>query len=388
MRLQVGTSTEEDARTAVAAAARGALVGCASPAFALVFSTFEYPPEAVVEAANRELGDIPWAGAVTTAVLAGRHVVPRGVGIGVIDCERTQVRIGAAGSMKTDARDAGRRAAREALTGMPLPPADRSRVMLLLCDTDTCDAAEAVHGALSVAGSGVAWCGGGTGTSSTGARSSQFALGQAFRDHVIAVALDCPSRVGVATQHGWQPTGPPAMVTRAVGCLLERLEHRPALEIYRVAAEERGQLVDAKQFGAFAITHPLGIPQAHGEYLIRDPVSVDDNGAISFMASVPDGALVRVMDGTPAMLVEAARVAASTACQDAGGVIGGALVFDCISRYLMLGDRLADEISACQSALGPDVPVLGCLTSGEVGAFGARMPQFHNKTMVVLALPA
>ena len=76
---------------------------------------------------------------------------------------------------------------------------------------------------------------------------------------------------------------------------------------------------------------------------------------------------------------------------DAGGDLGGALVFDCICRSLMLGDRLGEELSACQEALGEEVPMLGCLTFGEVGAvgaFGARMPPFHNKTRVVLALPA
>jgi hypothetical protein len=103
---------------------------------------------------------------------------------------------------------------------------------------------------------------------------------------------------------------------------------------------------------------------------------------------VPDGALVRVMEGTPAMLVAAARVAATMARDDAAGALGGALVFDCVSRFLMLGDRLVDELAACQAALGDEVPLLGCLTTGEVGAFGARMPQFHNKTMVVLALPS
>ena len=178
------------------------------------------------------------------------------------------------------------------------------------------------------------------------------------------------------------------MVTAAHGCLLERLEHRPAFEIYRAAAEERGEHVGAEKFASFAMTHPLGIPQANGEYLIRDPVAVEATGSLRCMANVPDGALVRVMEGTPAMLVEAAHVAAAMAREDAGAPLGGALVFDCVTRYLMLGDRLGEELAACRGALGPEVPVLGCLTFGEVGAFGARMPQFHNKTMVVLALPA
>lgn len=388
MRLHVGTSTEAGADAAVKAAARAALARCTSPALALLFATPGRPAEAVADAARRELGTLPWAGIVTPAILAGSTVVRSGIAVGVIDSDRVHVRIGAAGPMNGDARGAGRRAVQEALRDLPLPPADRSRAILLFCDTDRCDAAEVVHGALSIAGAGVAWCGGGTGAVEAGARSGQFAHGRALRDHVVAVALDCPSRVGAGIQHGWQPTGPPAMVTRASGCVLERLEHRPAFEIYRAAAEDRGQHVDVEQFSRFAMRHPLGIPQADGQYLIRDPLAVDANGALRFMANVPDGALVRVMEGTATMLVEAATVAASMARADAGGPIGGALVFDCISRSMMLGERLDEELSACHAALGGDVPVLGCLTFGEVGAFGARMPQFHNKTMVVLALPA
>jgi hypothetical protein len=177
------------------------------------------------------------------------------------------------------------------------------------------------------------------------------------------------------------------MVTRAVGPVVERLEDRTAFAIYRAAALELGHDVAPEDFDAFAMMHPLGIPQANGEYLIRDPVSIDERGALRFMAALPDGALVRVMEGTPAMLVEAARIAAHTAREDAGGPPGGALVFDCISRYVLLRDRLGEEIAACQEGLGELVPLFGCLTFGEVGAFGARMPQFHNKTMVVVALP-
>jgi hypothetical protein len=388
MRLNVGTSTLADPAAAVSAAARSALGASTSPALALLFSTFEYAPAAVSAAAQRELADVPWAGVVTPAILAGQHIMARGVAVGVIDCERMRVRVGASGQRGTDVRDAGRRAARNALVDMPLPPADRSRAMLLFTDTENCDAAETVHGALSVAGAGIAWSGGGTGACDVGAPSARFAHRSAFDDHAVAVTLDCHARVGVGIKHGWQPTGPPAMVTRAHGCVLERLEHRPAFEIYRAAAQERGQDVRAEDFASFAMARPLGIPQADGEYLIRDPLAVDEAGALRFMASVPDGALVRVMEGTPAMLVAAARIAATMAREDAGAPLGGALVFDCVSRYLMLGDRLGEELAACRGALGPDVPVLGCLTFGEVGAFGARLPQFHNKTMVVLALPA
>ncbi len=396
MRLNIGTSTLADPAAALASAARDALGVCESPVLAFVFSTYDYAPAEVAAAAKRAFGALPWAGAVTPAILVSSGalprgtacIVPRGVAVGVIDCARMRVRVGSSRSPCSDAREAGRHAARDALVDMPLPPADRSRAIVLFSDTEACDAAEALHGAVSVAGAGIAWCGGGTGASEAGVSSARFAHGRPFDEHVVAVTLDCHSRVGIGMKHGWQPTGAPAMVTQANGCMLERLEHRPALEIYRGAAEERGSGGDDEHFASFAMTHPLGIPQADGEYLIRDPVSADASGALRFMASVPDGALVRVMEGTPEMLVQAARDAAKAARDDAGAPLGGALVFDCVSRYLLLRDRLNDEVAACQAALGDDVPVLGCLTFGEVGAFGARMPQFHNKSMVVVALPA
>ncbi len=384
--LRIGTSDALGVVDAVTQAVQAALSACASPVVALVFSTPDYDAEQVVATANRALGALPWAGSVTPAILHGHRVLLRGIAVGVIDGGEVRARIGVGGPMSAGAHHAGRRAALDALTDMPLPPADRSRAMILIIDTDRGDAAEALRGAVSVAGAGVAWSGGGMDDGGD-ARSVQFAQGRALRDHVVAIALDCRARVGTGVQHGWQPTGAPALVTRAQGMLLERLDDRPAVEVYRTAARERGELVEGEHFAAFAAAHPLGIPQVDSEHLVRDPFSVDADGAIRLAAGVPAGALVRVMDGTPEMLLAAAQVAATTAREDTGGPLGGALVFDCVSRAVMLGDRLGEELAACEAGLGHGVPLLGCLTAGEIGAFGARMPQFHNKTMVVLALP-
>jgi hypothetical protein len=387
MHLRIGTGLDPGAGEAVGAAARAALAGCSAPAIALVYSTFDYPPSEVAAAVNRELGAVPWAGMRTRAILRDRELVKRGIAIGIIDSDQIRVRVGVGGPLSADARAAGSSAARNALADMPLPPPNRSRAMILLSDVTGGDPSEAVHGAVDVAGAGIAWTGGGAAGGEGDPRGVLFAKGCALHDHVVAIALDGHGRLGAGVRHGWQPTGAPAMVTRAKGPVIERLEHRPAIDIYRATAGAE-QAMNGDAFIPFATTHPLGIPQADGEYLIRDPLSVDASGAIHFVAGIHDGALVRVMDGTPDMLTAAARLAASVAREDAGGALGGALVFDCVSRYEMLGDRMGEELAMCHGALGADVPLLGCLTAGEVGAFGPRMPQFHNKTMVVLALPA
>jgi hypothetical protein len=52
---------------------------------------------------------------------------------------------------------------------------------------------------------------------------------------------------------------------------------------------------------------------------------------------------------------------------------------------LILGDRFTSELGVIQEGLGAGVPLLGCLTFGEIGSLGVGVPQFHNKTAVVLA---
>jgi hypothetical protein len=249
--------------------------------------------------------------------------------------------------------------------------------------------AEVVRGAVHEGGNSLAWAGGGAGDNLRFTQTSQLARGKAYSDHVVAAAIDLPGRFGAGMRHGWRPYGPPTMITRARGAHALELEYEQAFEVYRRTAASRGDEVTRDQFATFAMRHPLGIPQADGDHVIRDPIVVEADGSLRCVAEVPDGSLVRVMESSAEDLVAAARVSAESAREAVQGPVGGALVFDCVSRYLLLGDDgMRDELRAIQSGLGPDVPWIGCLTLGELGALGAGVPQFHNKTTQVLAFPA
>ncbi len=377
MILRLGTSTQSDAQAAAQEAVARALKDCASPAFALVFSTLEYAPEVIAETVARALGSVPWAGCSTPAVLSSAGFMRSGVAVGIIDAPNVKVGIGTGAGWSP--REAGRTAATAALAALPVPPDDRSRALILLCDTSSGACTDVVRGAASVAGAGVVWAG--------GAADVQFANGAFWRNAAIAIALDFEGRVGAGVHHGWEPFGPPAMITAASGTIARQLEYQPAFEIYATVAAAFGDEVTPEGFATYATSHPLGIPQATGEYLIRDPLSLESDGAIRCAAEIPDGALVRVMRGAAAALVEAAGSAAQMARTDARGEVGGAFIFDCVSRFTVLGPSISLELAAFQRALGPCVPFLGCLSIGEVAAFGPCVPQFHNKTAVVLAFP-
>jgi hypothetical protein len=165
------------------------------------------------------------------------------------------------------------------------------------------------------------------------------------------------------------------------------LDYEAAFEVYGRTAAELGAPVTCESFVSFAMTHPLGIPQADGAYVIRDPIQLEIDGALRCVGDVPAGCLVRVMRGDAEMLLAAAGEAAAAARAEVAAPLGGALVFDCVSRYLILRERVREELQRVQSRLGTGVPLMGCLTLGEIGALGHGMPQFHNKTVVLLALP-
>lgn len=386
--LRVGRSQRKDAREAAQEAASAALEGADAPVVALVFATWQYDVDALAAGLASRLDGLPWAGCTTVAAFAEDALIEHGVVVGVIDSPGARAGVGVGEAVGEGERAAGAAAVAAALSDMPLTPADRSRLLLVFPDTTRGNAAEVVRGAVAEGGAGVVWAGGGSGDNLGRSRAVQLAEGRVRRDCVVVVAVDLPSRVGAGVQHGWQPYGPSAMVTRASGVVAEELEYRSAFDVYRDAAVARGMTVDEASFTSFAMMHPLGIPQAGQEYLIRDPVSIEPGGGLRCVGEVPDGALVRFMRAEHDAVVEAAGRAAALAREGLRGGITGALVFDCVSRYLILGDAFGDELAAYRGSLGPAVPMIGCLTYGEVGAFGDRVPQFHNKTSVVVAIPA
>lgn len=392
MQVLIGASSTPDAKNAAAEAVFAALHeagSAARPAFALVLSTDQYDADALAAALTRELAGVPWAGCCTAGVFAGSRLLRQGLVVGLICSHDVRVGVGVAQPVSQDGRRAGVLAASRALEGFsPSVPAGWSRALIVLPDALTGNAADVVRGAVEVGGTGVVWAGGGAGDNLRFMRTAQFADGRAYADSVVVVALDSPSRMATGIRHGFRPYGPPTMVTRAEGSVVTELEYEGAFSVYQRTARARGHQVNLDGFASFAMTHPLGIPQADGEHVIRDPLRVVSPGGLYCVGEVPDGCLIRVMEGDPIGLVSAAREAATTAREAVAGPIAGAFVFDCISRCMMLGDTVRDELTTFENELGKSVPVMGCLTFGEVGALGRGVPQFHNKTAVVLALGA
>lgn len=393
--LRVAWSTRTSLAQAVGEAVDTAMRDSANPVLALVFSAGDWDRTALAQALAAELGSLPWCGCTATAVFANKNVLTNGIALGVLNAPQASVGIGLAGTMGTNPAAAGGSAVARAIDQLPpLSPRGEvglgpSRVIILFTDTFNGHGSETVRGAVREGGTAVCWAGGGVGGQGrSSGRMSLLANGRAFLDRAVALAIDLPAPIGSGMGHGFLPQGPSLTVTHTRGDLVEQLEYGPARAAYEMLARRHGMPLDGTlAFPEIFHGLPLGIPQADGEYVLREIVRANDGGALEFVSSVPEGSIVRLMRSSPEALVEGARQAAATARSKLRAPPGGALVFDCDGRFLCLGDDFPRELGAISDALGEDVPLLGCTSYGEIGALGSGFPQFHNKTVHVLALP-
>ena len=68
-----------------------------------------------------------------------------------------------------------------------------------------------------------------------------------------------------------------------------------------------------------------------------------------------------------------------------------AMVADCISRSIYLGDDFEQELGRATAKLrsaAPNAPLAGALTLGEIASIGDRYLEFLNKSFVVATLSA
>jgi hypothetical protein len=202
-----------------------------------------------------------------------------------------------------------------------------------------------------------------------------------LQPQVAAIALlNCQTGIGVA--HGWEPVTEAFRVTESKHNQIISLNWQPAFEVYQqVILEHSRQHISQDNFFDIAKAYPFGLTKLGNEWVIRDPISTQQNQLIC-VGDVPQGSFVHVMHGHAATLPLAARVAREKALRSypAQQPPQLQLFIDCISRVLFLGANFSEEL---EQAACPDIPMVGALTLGEIANCGHDYLEFYNKTAVV-----
>lgn len=383
----VGLSKQDDAWQAGSEAASQAMAGMDGQAdLVIAFTTDRYDQEAAVAGIRSVSGSAPLIGCCAGGVITAHDLSTDSVAVMALRSEGLRVTLAMEEGIHDAPYHVGETVA-EALS-QHLGLADvgaQHEVVIALADGLTGALTEVVQGAADALGPICPLAGGGAGDNLRFLKTVQFINDQVRSDALAAALLRAPAPIGIGVGHGWKPVGRPLVVTRSEGNVVHELDGQPAFEVYRRIWADEAPDLDVEGFSAFAMAHPLGMPLGGGEHLIRDPLRARPDGAIECVAAVPENAVVHVMSGEKDSLFAAARAAAERAVDElAGRPPAAAIVFNCISRLILLGDDAATEINHIQDVVGHETPLIGMFSFGEIAAPPeSQLAVLHNKTVVV-----
>lgn len=373
MKAGVGYSVDGDSRKAGREAAGIAMRMAGPPVLAIVFTTDAYDASLVLEGAREVLRDSRIVGFCGAGIVTSAGMFRQGVGVCAIAGDSLRVATTLQRNLSEHPRAVGEQA------GAALQAAGIEKgVVLALPDGFQANLSDMLRGLYHGMGHAFAYAGGGAGDNVKFFKTYQFTDQGVASDALAAAALD-GLEIATAIGHGWTPIGDPIVITRAEKKRVIEIDGVPAFTAY----SRRLDGVSAADFPRVGMRHPLGFPDIAGNYLIRDPLNVNEDGSIDFVTEVPHNAVGNIMEGRmDDLLATAASVARNAVrrVKDPSFV----LLFDCISRCLLMGDDFGREIELIRHEAGGSVPILGALTFGEVGSYG-DVPLLHNKTVVALA---
>ncbi|HET8756500.1 MAG TPA: FIST N-terminal domain-containing protein [Solirubrobacteraceae bacterium] len=380
----VGHSVDTDAFAAGSAAASAALVG-ADPKLLVVFCSDSYELPALLSAIAGEAPGTPLIGCTTAGEIAAGRASTASVVVTAFGGPGFAVQTAAAPHASERLREAGEEVA--AALSEPLE-SHPHQVAILLSDALAGDQREVIRGAYAVLGAAVPLVGGCAGDDFKLSATFQFYGGEVVSDTLVGAVLASEAPLGVGVRHGWRPVGEPILVTRSAQNRVYTLDDRPALDVYleRFDAPEEAR-TDAAAFAQFSMTHPLGLGQRSTEEGARYVASANfEDGSLNMIAEVPQGGIVRFLEGD----VDSVLGATDGACREALEALGGRdplllLAFDCAARRLVLGDEGIERETELIAGHACGAPIAGFYSYGEIartrGAGG-----FHNETLVVLAV--
>ncbi len=369
-------------------------MGGGTPDITFAFASAVFDQNELVRGIREASGNGPLVGCTDAGEITNDGPTTKAVGVMAIKSDRIKFHGGLGMNVKNGAREAGQAVARE----VKEKAGDGLRAFIMLPDVLTGNGADIVRGVLDVLGAHFPVVGGAPGDDFIFEKTYEYRDGEVASGAVAGVGLAGTFSMGIGVRHGWVPIGLPMKVTKAEGAILYELDGKPAVGIYEDYFGQRAEELRKEALARLAITYPLGlkIPEYEEEYLIRDPIKVNEDGSITCAAEIPQGSEIRLMIGSKEKAVEASQDAARHLMKEFetdGTKPKFVLMFNCIAREKLFGEHANDEIQAVLDIIGHDVPLLGFYTYGEQAPLGGEIrvkekidTRFYNETMVMFGV--
>lgn len=379
-----GISTSEDSAAAGREASLQAVaaLGAVRPALLLIFATDHYADQELLAAVQAAGAPATVAGCSSAGILGATGVYERAVAVMALGGDGFESRV-AVGEGIAHGQSQASTQIGEALLGGEAELDGPAVAITLASRAKSLD--ELTHQLSTELGPLCPLVGAGAGDNLTFSRQRLFYDQQTLSESALVVALTSPYGFGIGVQHGCTPAGRNHIVTSSDGGIVHEIDHRPATAFYRDLLAESGRPFE--EFAAVSLLYPIGLVRSGGS-VVRSPLGLEGEGSVRFGGDVPARAIISAMRLDSDSLIAAAGRAAEQARSALGGRrAAGVIVFSCVTRRLLLGPECRREVEALTTVFGPEVPIVGMYSYGEIGGGDAPVV-CHNTSIVVLAIAA
>jgi len=392
MNISLGFSKNSDHIQATNEAVGQAIVGLgkARGDLAIIFTTIEFAHPLVLKIANNLLGGIPIVGCSSLGIITNNGIFKHGFAILLISLN-PQIFLNLALVKDVNKKTpiaAGRELGEKLLYGCKDV---RRNLSLIFSDGLISDGTSLINGLQENLGRSFPLIGASASDNSAYAKTFQYFNKDVLTDSCCGMLFGGKINFGFGIKHGWKALGKIRYVTRAEGNIIKEINGEPAVKLYEdYFAKDALEL--AKELRRISIFYPIGIYlQGEKEYLLRNIISIKDDGSLVTQGDIPQDSPIRLMIGTK----DSCLAAAVTSCEEAKKNLGAqktklVMVFDSASRFTLLGRHCSRELEIVKAVFGEKTPLIGIYTYGEQAPLKSinylGRSYFHNQSINVLAI--
>lgn len=225
-----------------------------------------------------------------------------------------------------------------------------------------------------------------TGSNERQSQTVQFGGKQAGEGGLAAALIYGRIKTGIGVRHGWHPIGEYFQLTHVEEPWIRTLDNVPASEKYAQLFGQHSREWVFPPLNELVRLYPLGLEQnGESSLLIRSPLQVEVDGSFRMNSPAPEGSTGHLMVGSTATCVEAAREACREALKGIGTARPGlAVVFADVAWKMLFETQSGRDIAAIREVLGPDVPIAGGYTVGQIASKAPNTPKLLNQHIEII----
>lgn len=388
----VGKSQKKDLLEAIREATHSCLLQLSNQeaSLAIVFSSPQFAVPSLLKNIRLSLkSDLPIIGCSGMNIITCEGAQKEGLVLMLLASSRAKISCGSI----TISKDRGAYLCGEELGSQLLSSVKgyRREICFLLSDGLLEETSNLIKGLQNTLGKSFPFIGGGASDNLKFKQTSQYHNENILNKAAVAALFTGKLNYGIGIRHGWKPLGKIRTITDSQANVLKKIDGQKASHLYEdYFAKTLSEL--KKEILHINILYPIGIYlQGENEYLLRNVISLNDDGSIITQGDIPQGSSIRLMIGTKESCLDAARQAAlqvKTSLHNKQ--IDFAIVISSASRARLLGRNTDLEIKTIKEILGQDIPLAGFYSYGEFAPLGSMnyygQTYLHNQAIAVLGV--